>query len=173
MRQPAGTFRFTGRVGEKRHDVELSHRDGQVHAVVDGRRYVLSVTEPQARVFSILKEGVSHEAIVQLRAGGARVRLGRLLFDVHPGGLEAGPGGGARRAAEAGGRLTLTAVMPGRVVRVEVAEGDTVTARQGLIVLEAMKMENELASPRDGTVRRILVEPGRTVEAGDPLLVIE
>jgi pyruvate carboxylase subunit B len=63
--------------------------------------------------------------------------------------------------------------MPGRVVRVEVNEGDAVAARQGLLVLEAMKMENELAAPRDGTVSRVLVKPGATVEAGDPLVILE
>jgi biotin carboxyl carrier protein len=144
-----------------------------VHAVVDGRRYVLSVTEPQARVYSILKDGVSHEAIVELRPGAARVRLGRTFFEVHQDQPVSGRAGGAARGGQTSGRLTLTAVMPGRVVRVEVNEGDAVAARQGLLVLEAMKMENELAAPRDGTVSRVLVKPGATVEAGDPLVILE
>jgi pyruvate carboxylase subunit B len=62
--------------------------------------------------------------------------------------------------------------MPGRVVRVLVAVGDHVTARQGVVVVEAMKMENELRAPRDGTVTEIAVLPGAAVEAGAVLVVV-
>ena len=62
--------------------------------------------------------------------------------------------------------------MPGRVVRVLVAVGDRVVARQGVVVVEAMKMENELRTPRDGTVKEISVAPGAAVDSGAVLLVI-
>jgi biotin carboxyl carrier protein len=62
--------------------------------------------------------------------------------------------------------------MPGRVVRVLVAAGDRVTARQGVVVVEAMKMENELRTPRDGTVKQVLVKAGTAVETGAVLVVI-
>jgi biotin carboxyl carrier protein len=63
--------------------------------------------------------------------------------------------------------------MPGRVVRVLVAAGDEVGPRQGIVVVEAMKMENELYAPRAGRVREISVSPGTSVEAGRVLAVIE
>ena len=63
--------------------------------------------------------------------------------------------------------------MPGRVVRVLVAAGDQVTARQPVIVVEAMKMENELRSPKAGRVKDVAVAPGMSVEAGRVLVVIE
>ncbi len=63
--------------------------------------------------------------------------------------------------------------MPGRVVRVLVAAGDTVAARQGVVVVEAMKMENELRSPKAGRVKDVAVTPGTSVEAGRVLIVIE
>jgi acetyl/propionyl-CoA carboxylase alpha subunit len=77
--------------------------------------------------------------------------------------------------AEAGraGRQPVVAPMPGRVVRVLVNPGDQVTARQGVVVVEAMKMENELRSPKGGTVREVSVTPGTSVEAGRVLVVIE
>ena len=62
--------------------------------------------------------------------------------------------------------------MPGRVMRVLVAVGDRVAARQGVVVVEAMKMENELRSPRDGTVKEVGVVPGAAVETGAVLVVI-
>jgi biotin carboxyl carrier protein len=62
--------------------------------------------------------------------------------------------------------------MPGRVVAVLVAEGASVTPGQGLVVLEAMKMQNEIQAERPGTVKKIFVSPGQAVEGGDPLFEI-
>jgi pyruvate carboxylase subunit B len=62
--------------------------------------------------------------------------------------------------------------MPGRVVELLAAEGDEIEAGQGIVVLEAMKMENEISSEHSGTVHKIHVEPGSTVEGGDPLFEI-
>ncbi len=81
----------------------------------------------------------------------------------------------SRRATEAAGRtgpLEVHAIIPGRIVAVSVAAGDAVTAGQVLLVLEAMKMQNELRAPRDGTVERVAIAVGGTVEVGDLLMVI-
>ncbi len=67
----------------------------------------------------------------------------------------------------------VLAPMPGRVVRVLVKAGDRVTARQGLVVVEAMKMENELRAPSDATVREVRASEGASVEAGAILVVLE
>jgi biotin carboxyl carrier protein len=79
----------------------------------------------------------------------------------------------ARGGAASGGPVELRAIIPGRVVSVDVAEGDKVDAGGRLLVVEAMKMQNELRSPRSGTVHRVAVGPGQTVELGDLLLVVE
>jgi glutaconyl-CoA/methylmalonyl-CoA decarboxylase subunit gamma len=75
--------------------------------------------------------------------------------------------------ATKGGPLELRAIIPGRVLSVDVADGDTVETGQRVLVVEAMKMQNELRAPRGGTVRGIAVGPGQTVEQGDVLLVVE
>ena len=75
--------------------------------------------------------------------------------------------------AQAAGVQQVLAPMPGKVVKVLVTVGDQVKARQGLVVVEAMKMENELRSPKDGRVTRVLVTEGVSVEAGRPLVVVE
>jgi biotin carboxyl carrier protein len=80
---------------------------------------------------------------------------------------------GRDAALAATGLQRVTAPMPGRVVRVLVQPGDDVLPRQGLIVIEAMKMENELAAARAGRVREVTVTPGAAVEAGRLLVVIE
>jgi biotin carboxyl carrier protein len=79
----------------------------------------------------------------------------------------------ARGALGRGGPLELRAIIPGRVVSVDVADGDAVEAGQRVLVLEAMKMQNELRSPRTGTISRLVVGAGQTVELGDVLLVVE
>lgn len=76
-------------------------------------------------------------------------------------------------AGGAGGKRDLRAVMPGIIRAVQVAEGDTVEADQSILILEAMKMENEIRAPMTGTVVRIAVEVGKTVAAGELLAVIE
>ena len=71
------------------------------------------------------------------------------------------------------GPASLTAPMPGLIVRVNAAVGDTVHAGQGLVVMEAMKMENELRASAGGTVKNVLVEPGKAVEKGAILIEFE
>ena len=80
---------------------------------------------------------------------------------------------GGDGAADADGEQAVLAPMPGRVVRVLVAAGDQVTAKQGVVVVEAMKMENELRSPKAGRVKEVMVTPGMSVETGRVLVVIE
>lgn len=80
------------------------------------------------------------------------------------------PGSGT---ASRSGQATLKAPMPGKVVRILVAEGDIVEAGQGLAVVEAMKMQNEMKAPRAGVVKSIKAREGATVAAGEALMVIE
>ena len=75
--------------------------------------------------------------------------------------------------AKPAGPAHVHAPMPGLIVRVSVAEGETVTAGQGVVTMEAMKMENELRAPADGVVKRVLVKPGTAVEKGAMLLEME
>ena len=80
----------------------------------------------------------------------------------------------SRKSGDAGeGRQNIAAMMPGKVVRVLVAEGDSIEAGQGLIVVEAMKMQNEMKSPKAGRVMEVKAKPDATVAAGEVLMVIE
>jgi biotin carboxyl carrier protein len=80
---------------------------------------------------------------------------------------------GQTGAATASGQIKILAPMPGKVVRVLLNAGDEVAARQGVLVVEAMKMQNEVQSPKDGKIAEIKVSEGQTVNAGDVLAVIE
>lgn len=81
--------------------------------------------------------------------------------------------GAHRAAAHASGRLNISAPMPGKVIRVLVAEGDSVEAGAGIVVVEAMKMQNEMKAPRSGRIAAVKAREGATVASGEVLVVLE
>jgi multidrug efflux pump subunit AcrA (membrane-fusion protein) len=102
------------------------------------------------------------------------VRGWRFVLDVEPeerAGLRERAVRG-RQVRQHGGVAEVRAIMPGRVVSVSVAVGDQVAAGQELLVVEAMKMQNELRAPREGRVERLAVAAGQTIELGDLLAVL-
>ena len=118
--------------------------------------------------YSVLIEGRSYQATITGR-GEVAVNGHTMRVDVEdPRKLRA-----RGSAASAGGRQTIAALMPGRVIQVLVQAGQAVEAGQGLIVVEAMKMQNEMKSPKAGKVLEIRTSAGAAVSAGDALLVIE
>ena len=140
------------KLGERHFDLDV-HRVGpsSYSILVDHRSFD----------FEVVREG--EDLMVASRGGATRVTL------VDAARKSRQPG--AR--AQAAGKASLKAMMPGRVVNVLVNVGDEVAAQQGLLVVEAMKMENELKAPKAGKVVEIKVKPGQTVEKGELLLVVE
>lgn len=119
-------------------------------------------------IFSILIDGRSYQATV-LAPGTIQVE--NQIFNVEifdPRELRA-----RSNAAASQGRQNIAAPMPGKVVRLLVSAGDAVEPGQGLIVVEAMKMQNEMKSPKAGTVVEVKAKDGATVAAGEILIVIE
>jgi biotin carboxyl carrier protein len=138
--------------------------------MVDGRAVEADAVRISADTFSILIEGRSFEVTVEENPDGLLLRTGGRQFQVEiidPRSWRRGRGAGV----ELEGRQQLIAPMPGKIVRVLVAAGDHVDAGQGLLVIEAMKMQNEVRSPKSGTVEKLTVE-GRTVSAGEVLAVV-
>ena len=111
---------------------------------------------------AVTPSGATAEVLVTFRGRLAAVTVN---------GRRTGPAADTGRQAH--GEQPVVAPMPGRVVRVLVAPGDEVAARQGVVVVEAMKMENELRAPKKGRVKDVSVSPGTSVEAGRVLVVIE
>ncbi|MDP8987652.1 MAG: carbamoyl phosphate synthase, partial [Actinomycetota bacterium] len=117
---------------------------------------------------------------VDVEVDGRRFRVSLWVPDVEPAAAASRrtrprPGAGAAAAADGGGGAdgSVTVPMQGTIVTVLVGVGDHVEAAQTVCVLEAMKMENQIAAGRSGTVRRVDVEPGQAVGAGDVVMVIE
>lgn len=125
------------------------------------------IVETEPGVFSVITPGASYEARVagnEIAVAGTRVR-----FETDD------PRQWKRSTHAAGtqGRASLAAAMPGKIVRVLVAVGDEVVAGQGILVIEAMKMQNELKSPRAGRITSIEVKENESVTAGQLLATVD
>jgi biotin carboxyl carrier protein len=133
--------------------------------VVEGE---FSIETLDSRAWSVIIGGhayrVEHGAPGELSVNGARLAVE--LFD--PRASRERQGSAANR-----GRLNIAAPMPGKVVRLLVSSGETVEQGQGLVVVEAMKMQNEMKSPKTGRVVEVRAKPDSAVAAGEVLMVVE
>jgi biotin carboxyl carrier protein len=128
------------------------------------------VETPEPGVYSILIEGRSYDAFVTESPAGLEISIDGHRFAVtvrDPRQWSRDGSGGS-----GGGAQSITSPMPGKVVRVLVAAGDDVQAGQGIVVVEAMKMQNEMKASRSGKVLAISAKEGATVAAGDVLATI-
>jgi biotin carboxyl carrier protein len=162
---------FTGRV--RRSVVFTEGRDerARVNAVIDGRNIEADVARILPGVYSILLGGQSLEATVEESAEGLLVSVAGREFQIEitdPRSWRRRRGG----SIELEGRQQVAAPMPGKIVSVLAAQGQKIEAGQGLLVIEAMKMQNEIRSPKSGTVERLLAQEGQTVGAGEILAII-
>jgi acetyl/propionyl-CoA carboxylase alpha subunit len=137
------------RLGESWHDVELQPTN-------------------QSGLYSLLIDGRSWEVFARDRPGGFELLIGNRVYDV-----DVGRGRRATEAEGVTGVWTLVSPMAGQVVDVRVADGDTVEAGQTLVVVESMKMNNEMTAARAGTVQGVQVGSGERVEKGRLLLRVE
>jgi biotin carboxyl carrier protein len=170
---------FNIEIGGRPHTVKVERVGSRFRIESGGRIDVVDVARVDAGTMSMIIEGdraCSHEVSlldgrepgeleVHLRAGVVQARI-------------AAAGERSRRSTDVGpgtarGPQRVTAPMPGKIVKVLVTPGDAVEPRQGLVVIEAMKMENELRATRGGRVKDVHVAEGDLVESGRLLTVIE
>ena len=159
-------------IGEKVFRVDLV-REGEGWACkLDGRPVPINVAPAQEGTLSILLNGKSYEVKQEITATESNVVIGSQRFSTvvrDPRSLR------SRRTTDAGGQgpRKITAPMPGKVVRITAMVGSEVEAGQAVIVIEAMKMQNELKSPRKGILKKLSVAEGAAVEAGQVLAEVE
>jgi biotin carboxyl carrier protein len=156
----------------KNHRLELEAAEGRWHCRLDGREVSLDAVRTRPDVLSIIIEGVSYEVKRERMPTDLHfwVEGERYAAEVHdPRSLRSRKSS----AADEKGARKLTAPMPGRVVRVLVAEKSEVQAGQGVVVVEAMKMQNELKAPKKGIVQKLLVKEGANVNSGEVLAIVE
>jgi biotin carboxyl carrier protein len=146
----------------------VEERDGLRVRLGDAWHAVELQPTNQSGLYSLLIDGRSWEVFARERPGGYELLIGNRVYQVDV--------GAGRRAAEpegVAGVWTLVSPMAGQVVEVRIAEGDRVEAGQTLVVVESMKMNNELTAVRAGTVHDVQVRPGERVEKGRLLLRVE
>jgi biotin carboxyl carrier protein len=157
-------MKFDVTVNDRAAELQLERERFEYNGIT--REYSMEPSGPG--VFSILIEGRSYRATV-LAPG--TIQVNDRIFNVEvfdPRELRARTSAGASL-----GRQNIVAPMPGKVVRILVSVGDSIEPGQGLIVVEAMKMQNEMKSPKAGIVVEIRTKDGATVAAGEILVVIE
>lgn len=151
--QPMGEGHFVVTLGDKRHEVDaLRIGEGTLSILVDGRSHRVELEESGDELLLLLHSQEVRVDVVDERR--FRLRDAAAAFSSH-------------------GKQLVTAPMPGKIVDVLVRLGDQVREGQGLIVIEAMKMENELKSPKAGKVVELLATAGSAVEKNAKLVVVE
>jgi len=163
-------MKVCAKTGSNVVEVTVTRDNGFYRVELDGVVHRVDALKLEGDFFTVLNGSRSYEVSVEAKRDGYHVRHGAALRVVSF--LE--PGRSEREGiGTVDGPEQIVSAMPGRVVRVLVEEGATVEAGQGIAVVEAMKMENEIAAGKAGTVTTIAVEPGQTIEGGGLLAVIE
>lgn len=164
-------MKFIAREGDREIEVEV-HRHGGGYRVRIGERWLEADFLPVGSYARSLRldDGTQYSLVHHRDGNTHEISLGSQTVKVEI--IDPIAAKRRRREDEMGGSGVVKALMPGRVVRVLVSEGETVKKGAGLLILEAMKMENEIQSPADGTVTELFVSAGQTVEAGVDLVTI-
>jgi biotin carboxyl carrier protein len=154
-----------------RLDVDLDHESGNWRCLLDGREVQIDAVPAQPDVLSLLIDGKAYQIRCERIGSDLQIWVGDQSYSAEvsdPRSLR-----NRRARADSGhGPRPLVAPMPGKVVRFLVGENSAVEAGQGVVVVEAMKMQNEIKSPKKGTVLKLAVAEGAAVNAGDVLAIV-
>lgn len=163
-------MKLQAKINGEKLDVEIVEQDGKTRALVGDREYELEVSQPEPGIFALRNGHKMAEAFVS--PDGKQVVIGGHEFEVEIADPKRLRGAGTDHE-HGDGVAEIKTAMPGKVVRILVEVGTEVEKGDGVIVVEAMKMQNEMKSPKTGTVTKINASEGDTVNAGDILVVIE
>ncbi|MFQ5398873.1 MAG: biotin/lipoyl-containing protein [Anaerolineae bacterium] len=164
-------MKYYTKVNDQEFIIEIDHDD---EIVVNGERFAIDFQSlPAANIYSLLIDNSSLEGLAEERDDTWEVLIRGELYTVRVQDERAYRLAQARgTAAAVTGEAVVKSPMPGIIVSVPVSEGDLVQKGDKVVILESMKMENELHAPRDGVIGRVLVEPGASVEKGQSLVVV-
>ena len=151
--------------------VEVQRVNGRFAVRLPGRSMEVDFAPADRHFANLLVDGCSYEVGLEPRAGGYAVYLREERLEIQLQDASRAPRAAAGRNSQ--GPAQVLAPMPGKIVRVLVAVGQAVESGQGLLVMEAMKMENELRAARAGRVREVKVAERQAVETGALLVVLE
>lgn len=162
-------------MNKQEFNLELNRQEQKLFAEIDGRSYEIEVSEPEPNVFLLKNDNKIYEIYVSPNDNSdepLKVKIGTQDFEINIidskklRGISAGD-------IATDGVVEIKTAMPGKIVRVLLEKDAEVKIGEGVIVVEAMKMQNEMKSPKDGVIREIKFNEGDTVNAGDVLVIIE
>jgi biotin carboxyl carrier protein len=168
-------MKLQAELADEKYEVEARREGDRLFAAVDDRKYELEVSEPEPGVFLFKNNGKVTEVFVSPQKNPSDpidVQTGGRSYSiklVDPKRLR----GSVGSEHHGDGAAEIRTAMPGKVVRILLKAGSPVVKGEGVLIVEAMKMQNELKAPKDGTIKDVRVEEGSTVSAGDVLVVIE
>ena len=168
-------MKLIAELNHEKHEISLKSDGDMLTAEIDGRHYELEASEVEPNVYLLKHDGKIYEVFVSPRKdqnAPFSVNLGNHQFEIKIADPKRLRGSGSLDA-DADGIAEIKTAMPGKVVRILVEQGAEIAAGDGVLVVEAMKMQNEMKSPKDGIVKEIRAEEGATVNAGDILAIIE
>lgn len=163
---------YIAKWGDEEHKVEVVEAGHPWRVKVGEAVHAVDVLELGSGLYSLIIDGKSYEVDVLVEGEALLVQVGNKAFRLELQ-EERRRALKAAQAKEVVGRQVMTAPMPSKVVRIFVSVGDQVKAGDGVIVLEAMKMENELKALGPGVVKEIKVQEGQGVGGGEVLVIIE
>ncbi len=165
---------YIAKLGDQTYTVEIEETGKSVYRVsVDGNEFLVDGKKTGRTNYSLIVDHRSFEIEVDSSDDEYRVLVDGRNYRIHLVDERRLRVGGSQAGLELQGRQNITVPMPGKVIAVLVSEGDAVERGQGLAIVEAMKMENEVRSPITGVVKEIKAKPGDTVEGGAVLLIVE
>jgi biotin carboxyl carrier protein len=165
---------FIAKLGEQNYTIDIEEVGKSVYKVaVDGHEFLVDGKKTGRTNFSLIVDNRSFEVEVDNNEDEYRVLVDGRNYRVNLVDERRLRVGGMGGGLELQGRQKVSVPMPGKIIAVLVTEGDTVEKGQGLVIVEAMKMENEVRSPISGEVKEIKVKPGDTVEGGAVLIIVE
>ena len=165
---------FIAKLGEQSYTVEIEENGKSVYRIsVDGNEFLVDGKKTGRTNFSLIVDNRSFEIEVDNTDDEYRVLVDGRNYRIHLVDERRVRVGAAQSGLQLQGRQMVSVPMPGKIIAVLVAIGDAVEMGQGLVIVEAMKMENEVRSPISGEVKEIKVKPGDTVEGGALLVIVE
>ena len=168
-------MKLKAQIEDREQEITIKVAEGRVAAEIGGRTYDLEVHRPSQDSYLLFLGSSVYECLVNTRAKSKEVfdvdirGRSHAVTIVDPKRLRSGQNSDRHHH----GVAEIRAQMPGKVVRVQIEAGATIEKGAGIVVVEAMKMQNEMKSPREGVVVSINVKAGDTVNAGDVLAVVE
>ncbi len=168
-------MKLQAELNNESYEIEIKREGEKVFARIDEREYELEASQPEPNVYLLKNEGKIYQIFVSPRNNSSEpfaVNVGNHQLEINIFDPKKLRSSGASDA-NTDGIAEIKTAMPGKLVRVLTEVGAKISAGEGVLVVEAMKMQNEMKSPKDGIVKEIRFEEGATVNAGDILAIIE